>query len=245
MRRVLRVGLTAVSLWGLVGTIAPRPAEATTLGAMAFAGVYIIGPHGIAYPLIDNSQAPNLTNPTWHLTTGKMPPHISNSAVIEAFGTTACVGTVVSNKSAPPPGKWTAGTCTISSHIPGATGTVHGYCGLSDGTINLIMNFGFPNSYSVNVSFVTLAEKMVLSGHWHKHGTMHSGVLLGRAEFSPDTLGVMSLGTGTCLAKTRKAYLSVGQLVFGSATSATPTSLPHISLPRISTPLSTSVSFGL
>src|SRR5919108_1873579 len=90
MRKILRVGLLAASLSGLVATMAPTPADATTVGDIVFRGVAVVGPHGIAYPLVDNSAPP----PPLHLSTRKAAPFIHNSAVIETFGSTTCVGVV-------------------------------------------------------------------------------------------------------------------------------------------------------
>jgi hypothetical protein len=236
MRKILRVGLLVASLSGLVATLAPTPAEATTAGGIAFRGVAIVE-HGIADPLINNSQP----GPPFHLSTSKAAPFIHNSAVISNFQTTTCVGAVASNKSAPPPGKVTAGQCTITPKTPGATGTVHGYCGLSDGTVRVFVNAG-GFSYSVNVSFVVIHTKLVISGHWHKHGTTHSGPLVGTAQVAPDFLNLAGTGIpSSCLNKARKAFIVTGAAVFGGGSG---TSTSHLSLPRVSSPASASVSFG-
>ena len=162
MRKILRVGLLVASLSGLVATLAPTPADATTAGAIAFRGVAVVGPHGIAYPLIDNSVAPGPGNTTLHLSTRKAAPFIHNSAVIEAFNSTTCVGAVATNKSAPV-GVKTVGLCTIARYPEGPTTTsrVHGYCGLSDGTVHVDVSAG-GFSYSVSVSFVAVGGQLVL-----------------------------------------------------------------------------------
>jgi hypothetical protein len=236
MRKLLRVGLLVASLSGLVATLAPTPADAQTAGAIGFVGTATVG-HGIAYPLINNSAPP----PPLHLSTSKAAPFIHNSAVIEKFETIVpgCLGAVASTKS-PTLAKVVPSVCAIGPQTAGNTGTVHGYCGLSDGTVRVIVSAG-GFSYTVNVSFVAVGGQLVLSGHWHKHGTTHSGPLLGTANASPDTLGIAGQGTGSCLGKQRKTFIVVGAAVFGGGSG---TSLPHISLPKASSPVTASVSVG-
>jgi hypothetical protein len=113
-----------------------------------------------------------------------------------------------------------------------------------DGQLSLALRWS-TFSYSLHLSFMTVNGEEVVTGHWHKHGTTHSGTVTGVMEVVPDTAGLAGAGTGSCLSKARKTFLVSGSLELISTTSATPTSLPRQSFPRISTPLSTSVSFGL
>jgi hypothetical protein len=228
MRKITRVGLLAVSLWGMLGTVGPTPAEATTAGKVTFTGIMTVG-HGIADPLIDNSQP----GPPFHVTTHKTPPQISNSATITGFIATLCTAEIAAvGKSGQT--KTTAGNCAMGPGTP--LGTMHGYCGFSDGVISLsVAAGGF--SYSVHLSFAETAKKMTLAGHFHKHGTVHSGTVRGDG-----TIQVNAADGSSCTNKAAKNFVVTGNLTF-TGTSA-PVSFAPASHPRVSTPLSVSTSMG-
>jgi hypothetical protein len=216
MRKLLRVGMIAASLAGLAGTLAPTPADATTEGSIAINGTATVHGHGIAYPLIDSDgpTGPNgvVADPS------KAPPNFGNSASV-TFGSTTCAAAVTNvMKAGKPPAE--AGLCAVA-----AGGTVHGYCGLSDGHISGTVTVNVVGSgtqvYSFHLSWgAAVGGALVLSGHWHKHGTTHSGVLKGLVTAVPDATA------GTCTNKFQKNFLVNGDVTLASTTSGTSTSLP-------------------
>jgi hypothetical protein len=115
-----------------------------------------------------------------------------------------------------------AGFCVIAT-----AGTIHGYCGLSDahssGTLSIDVLGSQPphfQNYSIHMSWIDIASMLILSGHWHKHGTTHSGALKGVVTKQPDPTA------GSCFNELQKNFLIEGRIAFLSATSPTTTSLP-------------------
>jgi hypothetical protein len=209
MRRILRVGVLAASLIGVMGTLAPTPADATTEGSVTFRGVATVHSHGIAYPLVGSN--------TGDIDLSKTPPNFSNSASV-TFTSTTCAAAVANvNKAGKLPAE--AGTCVV-----GAAGSVHGYCGLSDGHVSGTISHAVVGSgtqvYSFHLSWFSAATVLNVSGHWHKHGTTHSGVLKGVVSAVPDPTA------GSCTNKLQKQFIIAGEIAMASTTSGTPTSLP-------------------
>jgi hypothetical protein len=215
MRRTARIGVLVLSLLGVIGALAPTPAEATTVGAVVFNGNAVVSGHGIAYPLAGSN--------TGEIDLFKLPPTFFNSASVVFTSKTCAAAAFNITKAGKLPVE--AGTCTIA-----AVGSVHGYCGLSDGhlsgTVSVSVVGSGTQEYSFHLSWISVASKLILSGYWHKHGTIHSGVLKGIVSAKPDTFNIKGQGASSCLNKHQKVFLVTGGIVLGSTTSPTPTSLP-------------------
>jgi hypothetical protein len=139
LRKLARIGVLVLSLLGMAGTLAPTPAEATTVGAVVFNGNAFVHGHGIAFPFID-SDGPTGPNGV-PLDLNKTPLNLSNSASL-FFTSTTCVAAAVNVAKEPKP-PVEAGLCTIT-----ATGNVHGYCGLSEGQVSGVIAVAGSGTYS-------------------------------------------------------------------------------------------------
>jgi hypothetical protein len=209
MRRTARISVLVALLTGVTGAFVPTPAEATTVGSVTIHGKATVSSHGIAYPLVgSNTGDSDLT---------KTPPRFSNSASV-TFTSTTCVADLT-NVNKPGKAAKEAGPCTMV-----ATGSVHGYCGMSDGhlsgTLSIpVLGSGIQN-YSFHLSWFSAGPELFISGHWHKHGTTHSGTLKGSVSATPDPTA------GSCTNKLQKDFLIGGVITVSSGTSNAPTSLP-------------------
>jgi len=206
MKRILRVGVLALSLVGLLGFYA-QPASATEVIEITFEGDANIGANysAFGFPAPEGSKTtlPGTQVKTEHGVTHVNYTGFHNSATI-AFNSTVCAAEkVTTGKNKHPTG---AGTCDIT-----ANGSIHGYCGLStatlSGTIHLELNSGLSTTsqlYSFHVKVTTTGPDVTMTGSIHNHTSGQSGSIVGEA--------VSGLLTGgTCTTKAPKTAPIAGE----------------------------------
>src|SRR5687767_960251 len=206
MKRVLRVGVLAFSLVGLLGFYA-QPASATEVIEITFVGNADIGTDYAAFgfPVGDPSKTtlPGTQVKTEHGITTVNYTGFHNSSTLR-FTELACTAEkVTTGKNKHTEG---AGTCDIDS-----SGFIHGYCGLStatlSGTIHLTLNSPVVTTsqlYSFHLKVTTTGPDVTMTGSIHNHTSGQSGSIVGEA--------VSGLLTGgTCTTKAPKTAPIAGE----------------------------------
>jgi len=183
MKRILRVGVLAFSLVGLLGFHA-QPASATEVIEIAFVGNAFIGAghSAIGFPVGDPSKT---TLPGTQLKMAHGVPTANytgfHNSTNVAFTTVACTAEKITTGK----NKHTAGvgTCNILGN-----GTIHGYCGMStgsiNGTIHLSLNSGLSTVsqlYSFHLKFTITGIMVNLTGSIHNTTSGQSGSIIGTA----------------------------------------------------------------
>ena len=209
MKRILRVGVLAFSLVGLLGFYA-QPASASEIIEVEFQGHAQIGAgySAFGFPVGDPSKT---TLPGTQVKTAHGATHVNwtgfhNSTTV-AFASAAAVGGCVAEKATTGKAKHTtgAGTCSI-----GASGTIHGYCGLStgimSGTLHTSMNSVVPpgghvsQSYSFHIKFTVDGPDVSFTGHIFNHTSGQSGSITGTAASA-----ILAGGGDSCTDKNPKS----------------------------------------
>jgi len=209
MKRVLRVGVLAFSLVGLLGFHA-QPASASEVIEVTFQGTAFIGAgySAFGFPVGDPSKT---TLPTTSTKIEHGVPlvnhhnfHNSTTVRFVSAAVGGCVAEkVTTGKAKHPTG---AGTCSLV-----ADGFIHGYCGLSTGTvhgtIHTSLNSGLTHttqSYSFSVKFTVDGPDVTLTGAIHNHTSGQSGSIIAEA-----VSGLLS--QGSCTDKNPKTAPIVGE----------------------------------
>ena len=215
MKRILRVGVLAFSLVGMLGVQA-RPALASETIEISFTGLAAIGAgySSFGFPAGDPSKTtvPSTTTKTEHGVTHVNYSGFHNSASVAFASATCGAGKQTTGKAKHAAG---AGTCSIA-----ASGFIHGYCGQSTGTLSgslhTSMNSVAPpgghvsQHYSFRIKFTVTGPAVSFTGTIHNHTLGQSGSIVGTAASAIDAT------TGSCTNKAPKNFS-----ITGSATART------------------------
>lgn len=227
MRKLARIGALLVSVGGLLGNTS-QPAAAEEVAAVVYTALATVGgDDGIAFPCLPGAldTGGNVTDcpvlateisttnlPTVHhpLTYTQLNFHDGDSASI-GFGTNAtafgnCLGVDVV-AGLPLVHVAGAGDCSL-----GASGTIHGYCGLAEGFLtgfwnttstSVPQNANGNRTYLFTARFTSVATVAVLRGSVSNNTTGESGPLTG-------ILNAVPIDPVSCFDNDQKNFLVAG-----------------------------------
>ncbi len=154
--RLARVGLILAAVLGIAATNIPS-ANATTVAAVVFVGNATVTP-GLGYPC---TPAPSNCPPTVTVNPGPPPSvTIGGTSGGFTFNSLVCVGVKVD--IAKPKGTGPHGPlCSIT-----ASGSITGYCGLSQGSGSGVIGFApvAPKTVTFNFHFTSVGGTLVITG---------------------------------------------------------------------------------
>jgi hypothetical protein len=213
------------------------PAEAHTAFAGSFGALLWVGPWGLGYRdvTLPTSKPHVLTGTTAetlaHLFGANASSCPSLTGMLDVENVTQCWGfdhlrtasmsqimcaSVGANIDKPPKSPAHVGACEFSSvSVPWPPNTISGHCGMASAQMHILYIDPLGEDYLIDLHFVDIGGKGILSGHWWKilneHTAERHGLLLGFAQtlppdpaFTPDQ---------SCTNKTARSFLVFAQFV--------------------------------
>lgn len=212
--RLARVGSAILGALALLGLITP-PAEATTVGSLAFVGTVTMS-GGLAYPCFPGPNLFNCPGPNAVGTSTLPLRHLPDNPHVNITGgntrsftlvTALCFNRVANiAKLAKAPAH--VGSCGLQM-----SGLITGWCGLSSGNGIALFTDALGQLYRVTFHFTDIGGTFAITGHVQKLTNPPpngEGLFVGVAEFSPvPVVGVPTI-SNSCSAKTAYVFQLAG-----------------------------------